>query len=462
MKELFKFDNDEENFLKNGGLDYSKVPFSLVSKYLDNFLEFGLNNKSVVSIFVHESKLLMPLLITLDGIQCSINLINTNMFNNLNSEKSIDYNYLITDDSNIKFYDKVFELIFLGKKIFIYKMTVVCKKSINQDKKEYIFYTSGTSGENSKVFKTNEILVNEAKGIIKTLNINKKDKILCIAPLFHSYGQAFGCFAAALAGSWVKYLPAFTLPTHIITELNKEKYTILITTPPYYERIYKELGQFDSLRYMLSAGGKLSKSVIESGLMINNVYGSTETGAMTIQRYENGGKCDCVGTEIHGVKITLGKKIEVNSGHLLRKLLVYTPYLAIKTEYENETIEFKDNLIKLKDIGYRDENGNLNIYGRIDNIININGEKISLVEVEEAFKKLEFIEEVKIIKKTDDNLLEYMVAYIVLNKVYDVTYIRKRCSKYLSRSKIPKIINLVSKLKKTETGKIMYLQEDIL
>lgn len=460
MNEFFRFDNEkEDSFFKEGGVDYSKLPISLIRKYPKLLDEIGVVRNCSIALYCEENKLVMPLLIVLDEIGCSINMINTRIFENINTLDLNHWDYLITDSPKIRKFIKCHKLIFFEKQIYLYKLSQVNENNNVHYEQEYVFYTSGTTGDYTKVIKTDEILIHEAQGIIKSLKINSDDKILCIAPLFHSFGQAFGCFASALGGAWVKYLPSFTLPTHIISELKKQDYSILITTPQYYERIYNNIEEIKSLRYMLSAGGNLSKDLINSGVRINNVYGTTETGAITIQRYENGGDCSCVGTEISGVSIILGEEIQRDTNNSIRELFVNTPYLALRTIADSGTIEFKNHYMKLSDIGYRDENGNIKVCGRLDNIVNINGEKVSLYEIEDTFKNMRFVKEVKVVKDIDEKQLEYLIAYVILNEKVDISLIRKSCSEHLENYKIPKIIKVIDKLKQTEMGKVLNKQE---
>lgn len=283
----------------------------------------------------------------------------------------------------------------------------------------FIFYTSGSTGKLKKIYKTFDALCKEAKSISLGLRLNKEDRILCVAPNFHSYGQGYGFFAPAAARSKVKYLSFTTISTHIIKELSKSNYSVLISTPSYYNSICNELKSFNDLKLKICSGGPLTKKIIDSGLVINNAYGSTETGAISIHLSESPITINNVGKEYPGVEISTIYDSFFNSYRFLLK----SPYIASfvgKTKIEND-----GGLYLLSDYGYRSKYDEITIVDRVDDIVNINGEIVSLKDVENKILNLPYIKLAAVISKVDNNFVNYLEAFVTLRSNVDEWKIRK-------------------------------------
>lgn len=448
----------KDDFFIDDIIDYSKIPISFVMQWPRQLAKYGICDDISLMVYFADNKMLMPIIIMLQQFNVTIHLANRHIFEEQIRNIGDDYCFI----SDILYENRfiVHEINLLNKAIYIY-----CNKNKREGHKKlhdikFVFYTSGTTGDENKIIRTQKKLIDEAYGIINSLNFCEKDIILCNAPVFHSYGQAFGCFAACLAKCKVKYLPSFLIPSHILKELEKNSYTILISTPYYYNMIYDQLDKSNELRYMLSAGGKLSRDVISSGIKINNVYGTTETGAISIQQYKNGGTCASVGTPIDGVKILLGKYVYNEHGVSIYEIYVDSKYIYDYRVKKNKVEAYIGHEFYLGDIGYIDQNGNLFIYGRNDSVINLNGEKISLHEIETVLLSHPYVENVKVVACEKNSVPYYIEAYIVLSKNNNCTkqelrqYIRSR----LDFHKIPRFIHIVESLEITETGKILNKQ----
>lgn len=74
------------------------------------------------------------------------------------------------------------------------------------------------------------------------------------------------------------------------------------------------------------------------------------------------------------------------------------------------------------DGGKYNENGNMILTGRLDDVLHIGGKRLSLVEIEEAIKKYEKIKECAVINIQDEKRGEKLLAFCVLNKQLDESY----------------------------------------
>jgi acyl-coenzyme A synthetase/AMP-(fatty) acid ligase len=102
-----------------------------------------------------------------------------------------------------------------------------------------------------------------------------------------------------------------------------------------------------------------------------------------------------------------------------------------------------------------DEDGDLYFIGRSDDIIKSRGEKVSPVEIENVLLSMKGIREAAVIGVIDDVLGQAVKAFIVLNDA-SITeqFVKKYCTDHLENYMVPKYIEIVPILPKTESGKI--------
>ena len=118
---------------------------------------------------------------------------------------------------------------------------------------------------------------------------------------------------------------------------------------------------------------------------------------------------------------------------------------------------FVDGWFRTGDMGYRDQDGYLFITGRIRDVINRGGEKISPREVEETLLTHDDVSDVVVIGEPDPTYGQRAVAYVVPRQpgLRDLeSRLRDYASQRLSRYKVPTAFILVDDLPRTRTGKV--------
>lgn len=107
------------------------------------------------------------------------------------------------------------------------------------------------------------------------------------------------------------------------------------------------------------------------------------------------------------------------------------------------------------DIGYVDENGNLYITGRIQEVIIRSGENISPREIEDAIMKYPDVFQTKVFGISEPVVQEEICACIISNdKSFCVNNLREHLKKYLSDYKVPKYIYKLNEFPLNSNGKI--------
>jgi len=348
-----------------------------------------------------------------------------------------------------------------------------------------ILHTSGSTGLPKAVPLTHQNLLTSSNNLISTLKLTADDCALNMMPLFH-IGALLDLMLAPLAvggrivfsrdmsaDSFFKALDAFkpswyqAVPTMMQDLLAKAK----------REQINVDCS---SLRFCRSVSSPLPAAIREAfedlfKLPVIEIYGMTETaGVITSNTLAN--KTSDSGTL--DVSNTVGKsagpdiQIADNMGNpakvnqrgevIVRGNNVFSGYLG--SEPQNE--DFINDWFKTGDEGYLDERGQLFLSGRIKDIINRGGEKISPIEVDTLLRQHPLIDDAACFAFTHLSLGEDIAAAIVLkpssikaspiqskHKVNEHE-LRAFLASSLAQHKIPHHMFFVKQLPRTSGGKL--------
>lgn len=439
MRELLDLNNNyKSSFLDGNIIDYEALTTKILATLDDAFKELELNGMNV-GIFLYRDYLFMPLILALDQVICNMQFYTVYTMKNLMLKNCYNSNVIIADREIGEFSNCFTRTIcILHNKLYIYYVSSNNKNEIRE--KSYIYYTSGTTNIPKEIYKTEKAIIDEAICLIQELELNSNDRILSIAPCSHTYPQAISCIAALFSKAKVTYMQSYTIPYRIIHELQNSRFSILLTTPFYYNELYNNFKKDSfNLRLKLSAGAFPSKKVKET-LNLNYIYGTSETGVISIQLYKETKDYNSVGIPIEGVSLLMEDKINALESQLLRKFGMISKYCCYKIKDGNKTKKY-NGYISLNDYGFQDDKGNIYLEGRVDNVININGEKVLPKEIENVILKYKSVKDVKV-KKLCRGEKEYIVAYILAeNKIHLIDFeknIRQFCKKELCNYKIPK------------------------
>jgi acetyl-CoA synthetase len=107
-----------------------------------------------------------------------------------------------------------------------------------------------------------------------------------------------------------------------------------------------------------------------------------------------------------------------------------------------------------------DEDGYLWILGRVDDVMNVSGHRISTAEVESALVDHPAVAEAAVVGATDDTTGQAIIGYVILrggNEPSDALgeEIRRHVATKLGAIARPRTVVLVPDLPKTRSGKIM-------
>ena len=427
-------------------IDYNMLEASYFEQW-KKFLkeDAGLYDGARIGVCVSENQCIMPLILSLQDIVCEIHFLNRSLPVGYINRNKGNLNYLISD----KAFEDLDAVIvacvqFFGVLLYIYRFEgmAVAKQCCC---KSFFYYTSGSTGEPKTCRWTEKGIYREGQTILDEIGIKESDYILSIVPCCHKFGQSVGCVAAAMAGAKVRYMNGFQTPTSILKNIQSRKYNYVILPPMYLELICNYLDTLDIECIFISGGAPLGKKATDSALRIINIYGTTETGVIAINRENRNDHY--AGKLARNVKVKCNVRCgnSENENRDTYKIEVLTPY-------GQEDVVTGD-YVAIGDLGWLEGN-DIYVSGREDDIININGLKVSGIEIEDVLRKNVAIKDAKVIKRCNDGR-EYAHAYVVPvnGRKIDLNELYNFCLQHLQPYKVPKIIEVAENFQYTEMGK---------
>ena len=220
-----------------------------------------------------------------------------------------------------------------------------------------------------------------------------------------------------------------------------------------------------SFRFIRSCSAALAPSVLKDlekrfGAPVLEAYGMTEASHQMSSNPmpPEQRKAGSVGKPT-GVKINIMSMEKI--GHMLSENQVGEVVIQgenVTSGYHNNEDANRDAYIdgwfRTGDQGFLDDDGYLNLTGRIKELINRGGEKISPLEVDAILINHPSVNEAVCFASPDEKYGEVVHAALVVNSEVSDKEIQEFCSKSLAKFKVPEKIYFAEKLPRTATGKI--------
>lgn len=278
---------------------------------------------------------------------------------------------------------------------------------------------------------------------------------LCFMPLQFGHGLIANCLMPLLAGCHVILYPLqeILVPDALREVTQKYQITFVTGTPSIWRTLLisnEALNWGESVLRVHSASEPLVDSLCHGlthrfeNAEIYNVYGLTEMGSWVSGEHQGaGGKVGSVGSG-WGCEIRIGQGGEVR----LRSQGIMDACRI------NETWEFYsgEDWFNTGDIGVLDGDGRLKVQGRVKNVINRAGVKISIEGLEELLLSNPRVNEVCVFSKKDEAVGEEVYAAIMTD--LSSNELHAWISSRIEFSKCPKDYYFCQGIAKTSRGKI--------
>jgi len=333
-----------------------------------------------------------------------------------------------------------------------------------------VLHTSGTTSRPKVVPLSQANLFASARNIAQTLELTPQDHCLNVMPLFHIHGLVAVVLASVRAGASVCCTPGFNALTFFGLAL-EHRPTWYSAVPSMHQAIVQRAARnADALsqiafRFVRSSSASLPGPVFHGleqtfGCPVIEAYGMTEaahqmaSNPLTPGGQRSGSVGKAAGPEIRildgaGGTVTVGSEGEV----CIRGDNVTAGYENNPTA--NAT-GFFDDWFRTGDQGFLDDHGYLKITGRIKEIINRGGEKISPLEVDEVLLTCPGVAQAVTFAMPHESYGEDVAAAVVLfeGAVIGAEDVREHAARSLSAYKVPRKILILDEIPKGATGKV--------
>ena len=270
----------------------------------------------------------------------------------------------------------------------------------------WVKLTSGSTGDPVGVCHSDAGLALGIRQIAEGMGIVPEDRVLLPIPLSHSYGFDSGVMSMCVLGTPL-LLGAGSLPATLARDVASTEATVLTLVPP----LVRALGQCawteHRLRLVISAGGPLPADAADAfrkatGCAVRQFYGSTETGGICFEpderRRESRGS---VGLPLPGVRVELGEDHRVvvhSNANQLGRL--------------GEPGPGTPQPVRMGDLGRIDPDGRLVLTGRVEEMLNVGGRRVSAAAIEERLRSLEGVKDAAVVGVGDPVRGDRVVAFV--------------------------------------------------
>jgi oxalate---CoA ligase len=333
-----------------------------------------------------------------------------------------------------------------------------------------ILHTSGTTSRPKIVPLTHKNVCASARNISQTLQLTPQDRELHVMPLFHIHGLIAGVLAPMAVGSQIFCTPGFNA-LKFFGWMKECKPTWFTAVPTMHQAILsRAAGNMDviaenPLRFLRSSSSSMPPQVIAE---LESVFKAPliESYGMTEAAHQMSSNPLPPGRRIPG-SVGLAAGPEVGIMNTEGQLLEAGQVGEIVIRGENVTLGYENNpkanaenftngWFRTGDQGTMTPDGYVSLTGRLKEIINRGGEKISPREVDEVLMDHPAVAQVVTFGMPHDKLGEEVAAAVVLRDGKTATdrEIREFAATKLADFKVPRKILILAEIPKGATGKL--------
>jgi long-chain acyl-CoA synthetase len=338
-------------------------------------------------------------------------------------------------------------------------------------------YSSGSTGRPKRVPRTHRQLRVEADSVVTTAALASDDVVFCTIPLFHTYGMGCCLLAAVRAGATLVLAedahPFILKRDRVLAELERERATVFPAVPFTFRLFAEAPGSADlsSVRLCISAANALPRATFDAfkrkfGIPVRQMYGCTEAGAVTLNLDEDPrATATSVGQPLQGVEVTIvddaGEELEAgrNGEVVIRSPAMSDGYAG--TDELNQRVFGKLGFLS-GDRGRIDEDGRLFITGRKKLLIDVKGDKVDPIEVEDVLAVHPKVAEVVVVGVSSDVAGEELIkAVVVARRECQERELIRYCRERLADYKVPQLVEFREEIPRNPAGKVLrkYLVE---
>ena len=333
-----------------------------------------------------------------------------------------------------------------------------------------ILHTSGTTSRPKLVPLSQANVIASAHHIGETLGLTPADRCLNIMPLFHIHGLIAAVLSSAAAGASVVCSPGFNA-LRFFAWLQESQATWYSAVPTMHQAILSRASrnaaiiESSRLRFIRSSSSSLPPTLMAEleetmAAPVIESYGMTEaahqmaSNPLPPRARKPGSVGIAAGPEVAIMSEAGGLLAVGETGEIVIRGANVTSGYARNPEANAGA--FREGWFRTGDQGVFDAEGYLRITGRLKEIINRGGEKISPREVDEVLLGHPAIAQAVAFAMPHAKLGEDVAAAVVLREGADAgeREIRSYAAERIAAFKVPRRILIVDEIPKGPTGKL--------
>jgi 2-furoate---CoA ligase len=324
-----------------------------------------------------------------------------------------------------------------------------------------MLYTSGTTGRPKGVPRSHR--ADRAGGVSQALQHGLRfgDRTLGVMPLYHTMG-IHSLIAMSLTGGCFVCQPRWNAE-EALQLVERERLTSLYLAPTLFHDLVThprcantDLSSIESVAY---AGAAMTTALVErcvaafSPRVFVNHYGSTEIYTFSVHR-DQAAKPGCAGRASLNAQLKL---VPPGEGEIACRMDSDEAFEGYWNRPDADGKAIRDGWYFTGDVGRIDEDGDLWVVGRTDDMIVSGGENIHPLEVEDVLARHAKVREVAVVGAADDRWGHRVVAVVVAEPGTTAEELDAHClaDPSLARFKRPREYRFVEDLPKSPAGKIL-------
>lgn len=338
-----------------------------------------------------------------------------------------------------------------------------------------IQYTSGTTGFPKGAALSHHNILNNGFFVAESMNFTDQDRLVIPVPLYHCFGMVMGNLGCMTHGATMIYPDDGFEPKSVLEAVAEERATALYGVPTMFiaEMEHPDFAQYDvsSLRTGIMAGSICPAEVmkaVNSKLHMEEVqiaYGMTETSPVSTQTAADDPFEKRVTTVGRTQPHLETKLVDPATGNIVPRGEVgelCTRGYSVMLKYWNNPEATAGSIdpagwMHTEDLATMDEEGYIQIVGRIKDMVIRGGENVYPKEIEEFLYTHPSISDVQVTGVPDKKYGEELIAWVKLSpgaeNVSDED-LRAFCKGKITHFKIPRYFKFVDEFPMTVTGKI--------
>ncbi|SRR5579871_14091 len=333
-------------------------------------------------------------------------------------------------------------------------------------------HTAGTTGRSKQVLLTHANLCLSMDNTRASLALSAGDRCLNVMPLFHGHGLVAAVLTSLNSGASVCCAPGF-IATRYFDWLDEWRPTWITAVPAMLQSIlarapeHRESIENLRLRFIRSGSSPLRAALWREleetfGAPVIESYGLGETSTMVTSNPLPPGvrKAGSVGVPMGPDVAIMDAQGNLLASPQLGEVVVRgeTVFGGYHNDPESNPSVFAHGWFHTGDLGHFDADGYLYIDGRLKEIVNRGGEKISAREVEEVLLDHPGVAEAAAFPMPDAQLGQVVGAVIVPRSAVSEKELRDFSAARLAEYKVPARIVMRAEIPKSAIGKVQRLK----